>query len=602
MNPSSSPPAFVTRLEDLLAVTVMALVWLVPNHQPPWQSFHHELMMGVVLVGALALACWQGRWRWPWTGVGLMLWLCALLPWIQFALGLIPMVGQALVASVYVAGVAAAFTLGVADAQASGRLFRIMAGALVLAAVLNVPVQIIQWYRWYSLDLDSWLLLLVTPLGPGSRPSGMILQPNQLATIQVWGLIGLTWLRWTGHIGKSIFCIGFILIGIGLGLTQSRTGLVELAVVSVLLTWSMRPAGRPKLAIVWLLLLLLLLLWGVNFSLVASWAGVPADVAGGAGGARLTTLDSVRIDGWRAYLAAIAYSPLWGYGIAELGHAYTTMATERPEIFIGQRFVHAHNAILDLMLWVGIPLALLMILALAVWGIARFATVPHHPERVFPLSMLTALAVHAMLELPHHFLYFLAPAAMAAGMLHVTSDRRVVHSAPRWVWLIPAGVGAALVAAIAHDYFPYQERYTEWRFENARVGRPPGIETAPPLVLTQIHDELALYRLRFDDTLTESKLVWINRVAAGVASPAAYRVAATANAHLGHRDKAHEWMMRLNAILTEAEVQVMVEYWKDDQIRLPTLLGLDWPQYQGKYRTSSPLSISPSIPAVPTSD
>lgn len=575
----------------------MALVWLVPNHQPPWQSFHHELMMGAVLVGALALACWQGRWRWPLMWAGSALWLCTLLPWVQWTFGLIPMSGQALVASVYAAAVAAAFTLGVADAQASGRLFRIMACALVLAAVSNVPVQIIQWYRWYSFDLDSWLLLLVTPLGPGNRPSGMILQPNQLATLQVWGLLGLTWLRWRGHVGKALFGLGFVLIGIGLGLTQSRTGLVELAVASVLLTGVISPAGRPALAVACWSLLLVLVWWGFNFPAVATWAGVPVDIAGGETEARLTALDSVRIDGWRAYLAAIAHSPWWGHGITELGHAYTTAASERPEIFIGQRFVHAHNAVLDLMLWVGVPLALLVVLALVVWGVKRLATIRRHPDKVFALAILMTFAVHAMLELPHQFMYFLVPAAMAAGMLHVIEGQKPIRSAPGWVWLIPAGVGAALAAAIAYDYFPYQERYTEWRFENARVGQPPGIETSPPLVLTQIHDELALYRLRFDDALDESRLVWVNRVAAGVASPAAYHIAAMANAHLGHREIALDWMMRLNAILTEGEVHVMVETWKTDQLRLPTLQGLDWPTYQGKYRSLRLPLASPSEPA-----
>ncbi len=478
-------------------------------------------------------------------------------------------------------------------------MFRILAGGLVLGALLNVPIQIIQWYQWYSLDLDSITLLLVTQINSAQRPSGMILQPNQLATIQVWGLIGLTWLHWRGHVGRELFLAAFLLVGMGLGLTQSRAGLLELLFVTVLLTvafWR-QMSSRFWLGI-WWFTCSFQFLWALQFKKVADWLNVPTEAE-----ARLSAIDGARLDAWKAYWAAVRHEPWWGYGVGDLGYAYTSVAAERPEMFIGQRFAHSHNAILDLVLWVGLPLATLLILLSTVWVCRCVRAVYQRRDLVFPLALLGSFAIHAMLELPHHFLYFLVPAGICAGWLHHSVSKRTSEW-PTYSWVV-AGFGGLMAAALVSvDYFPYQERYTEWRYENARVGSPPGTPVKSPLVLNQIHDELALYRLRFDETLTEEKLDWVNRVAAAVASPAGYHIAAKANAQLGQNERARDWMMRLNAILTEDNVKLMQYIWKNDQARLPRLQSIDWPGYQGK-RSSvqfTPEFVQPRLDGIPSQE
>lgn len=597
MSPRLSSPGLLA-IEDALAMLAMALVWLVPNHQLPWSAFHHELTMGVVLSTGCLLAAWQGRWKLPVSTASIGLLLLALVPWGQWLAGIIPLSGSALISSLYVAATAVAFALGHSGAAQGERLFRVLAGGLVVAALLNVPIQVIQWYQWYSVDFDSIMLMLVTPINAAQRPSGMILQPNQLATIQVWGLISLAWLHRRGHVGRLLFILTFALIGVGLGLTQSRAGLLELLFVGVLLTVACWGQPSKFWLITWWVMCALQIVWAVNFKTVADWLNVPTEAV-----ARLSSIDGARLDAWKAFAAAMVQEPWWGYGVGDLGFAYTAVAADRPEIFIGQRFAHSHNFVIDLALWVGIPLAALLLTVWALWAWRCFRAIVLNRDLVFPFAMLSALLIHALLELPHQFLYFLVPAGICAGCLHHTVSRHT-----RWLptssWFLVGVLGLASSAVVSIDYFPYQERYTEWRFESARVGVPPGTEVHPPLVLNQIHDELALYRMGIDSNLTEEKLNWVNRVAAATASPAAYHIAAQANAYLGFNHQAYDWMMRLNAILPQDDVKLMQYIWRNDQTRLPQLMSIDWPPYQGKRSTVqfTPEYVLPRLGGIPEAE
>lgn len=575
------------RVENALAAALLALVWLVPNHQLPWSAFHHELVIAVVLGFAALVIARTTRWPLPLSVPALFLLGLALVPLLQWGAGLIPKIGTAAVSTAYVAATALAFIVGQASRQNDhARLLDVVMAGLAAAAALNVPVQWIQWLQWYSSDFDSLVLLLVTPIDEFQRPSGMILQPNQLATIQVWGLIGLTWFRHRGVLSTPTFLLLFAWTGVGFGLTQSRAGLLEVAVVAGLLLCALRGPGKWALVITWFAFLGVQIAWSMNFNEVAVWLGVRQDAQ-----ARLTAIDGARIDAWRAFGAAILERPWFGFGLTDGGAAYVELASARPDFYIGQRFAHAHNALLDLVLWFGIPLAILIVLATLVWSARRLMQLQGHGDRVLTMAALFAFAVHAMLELPHQFLYFLVPVGFFAGWLNpLVGQPWVIGALPRVTWV---GAGAAVLAVsawISADYFPYQERYTEWRFENNRVGKRPDIEVHRPLLLNQIHDELALYRLVVSQPLDERKLDWVAETARSVNSPPGYYMAAKAFAVSGRPDDALVWMHRFNAIMGMEGVTTIQSIWRRDQAELPRLAALAWPPFEGR---TSAFKLSP---------
>lgn len=596
MQPSYTP---LQQIENVLAAMALSVIWLMPNHQLPWSGFHHELVMGVML-GLMALVmAWQTNWRIPLSLPVLVLCALAVVPWLQWAGGLISKVGTAAVSSAYVAAMVLAFVLGhAARLHRHRRLMDIFFGAVALAAAVNVPVQWIQWFQWYSTDVESWLLFLVTPIAADQRPSGLILQPNQLATIQVWGLIGLTWLRHHRVLSAFMFALLFAWIGIGIGLTQSRAGLLEMGVVIALLSIALKGDSRRGILVVWWMALLVLVVWSLHFKGVAAWVGIEENAE-----ARLTSIDGARIDAWRAFGAALLERPWLGYGLTDSGGAYVAVAHLHPELFIGQRFAHAHNAVLDVLLWFGIPLGLLVLGLIGTWLGRRLMSLRAAPESVLPLALLCALGVHAMLELPHQFLYFLAPAALAAGWSMPERRGDMWPGLHRSAWWFAGAAALGVASWISADYFPYQERYTEWRFENSRVGKRPDIEVHAPRVLNQIHDELVLYRLPLRTGMDAKELKWIADTAGAVNSPPAYYAAAKAFALNGDPGSARVWMMRFNAIMGEAGVAQIQPIWSRDQLAYPVLASQPWPAYAGRRTTFqfAPADRSADLP-LPTPD
>ncbi len=567
------------RLENVLAAIALSLVWLVPNHQLPWSAFHHELAMAVALGLAAFVLASQTRWCPPISMFSGVLACIAIVPWLQWFGGSIPKVGTAAVSSAYVAAAMLAFWMGhAARVHDHRRILDIAFAALALAAALNVPVQWIQWMQWYSTDFDSLVLLLVTPISEQQRPSGMILQPNQLATIQAWGLIAISWFRFRRMLSLPTFVLLFAWIGIGIGLTQSRAGLLELLVVLGLLVFAFKGRAQRGILLTWCVGLALLVAWSLHFKSVAEWVGMQQGAE-----ARLTSIDGARIDAWRAFGSAVLERPWFGYGLTDGGFAYVAVAHLQPELFIGQRFAHAHNVIIDALLWFGIPLTALLLFLLGIWVAKRLLSLSKQPENAFALALLGALGVHAMLELPHQFLYFVAPAALFAGWLMPVGTG--APSLPRATWAGAGLLTLVVAGTIAADYFPYQERYTEWRFENNRVGKRPDIEVHKPFVLNQIHDELLLYRLPLREGMTPSELQWVSETARSVNSPQAYYFAAKAYALSGQSEAARVWMMRFNAIMGTEGVQTIQSIWHRDQAAFPSLAGVVWPDYAGRSTT-----------------
>ena len=61
--------------------------------------------------------------------------------------------------------------------------------AVLVAALVSVGLQLCQWLALSEHDaVAAWVLPL-----PGSRPYANLMQPNQLATLQLWGLLACGW-------------------------------------------------------------------------------------------------------------------------------------------------------------------------------------------------------------------------------------------------------------------------------------------------------------------------------------------------------------------------------------------------------------------------
>jgi hypothetical protein len=201
---------------------------------------------------------------------------------------------------------------------------------------------------------------------------------------------------------------------------------------------------------------------------------------------------------WKQCLAGIEASPWIGYGWRQsaVGQKMGALVVDG-----WQAADYAHNLFLDLMLWVGVPVALVVI-GVGLWWVARAFLRLRGATEVLLFATILPLAVHSMFEFPFAYSYFLFPAMWVAAVLARMQSQRIAApgTLPPSRMRAPAAVFVALFAAAgaaaATEYLQAEEDYRVMRFELRRVGRTPDGYEAPNLVvLTQLDELLKLGRI-----------------------------------------------------------------------------------------------------------
>ena len=106
--------------------------------------------------------------------------------WLQWAGGLIIYSGDALVSSLFLAGIGLAWCLGSRTAYVSGEPERVLilaATLMVVAACASSFMAVLQW-----LNQEEGMWFFVAERGP-NRPYANLAQPNLLATLLVMGVV-----------------------------------------------------------------------------------------------------------------------------------------------------------------------------------------------------------------------------------------------------------------------------------------------------------------------------------------------------------------------------------------------------------------------------
>ena len=117
---------------------------------------------------------------------------------------------------------------------------------------------------------------------------------------------------------------------------------------------------------------------------------------------------------WQVCLSAIAQRPWFGFGWGQVAVAQQSALLLQPAS--GEYFAYAHNIILDMLLWNGVPLGGLLVLSFAVWLAGRLKRVATAEGAILSMAVGVFL-VHSLLEYPHAYPYFLLPVGMMLGAL-----------------------------------------------------------------------------------------------------------------------------------------------------------------------------------------
>jgi hypothetical protein len=481
-----------------LLVTVLAALgsaallvsWLMPNHYPPWTSFHGE----AAAFAALCSLCVARALRQDATAIGVAPFICALLCILigaQWAFGQIAYGGDALLSILYLSGFALAWWLGANSVDSSGQRDPLswLAILIVAGAAVSVFIAILQW-----LGIESDLGIFAADRGPNMRPFGNLAQPNHLATLCLMATVLSLPLLDAGWIKRWQWAALLAWFTLGLAMTESRSGQLGALVIGILLLAKSGSSAKLNLRKVvpawWAMLSFAVWIWPV----VNDMLYLRAQRVGG------WAQDSDRIIMWRQSSFAIMQSPWIGYGWRQ-----SLVGQKLGAVAIPGRLApdYAHSIVLDLALWVGIPLAAALVVGGFAWLVRVFWRAKGAPQ-LYAFAAVAPVAVHSLFEFPFAYSYFLFPTVWLLGLLSSMQDVRDRSEARakcgQWVTraaLVFTLVFSAVCAAVAVEYAKAEEDYRVMRFELRRLGRTPSDYETPHLtLLTQLEAMLTLGRLR----------------------------------------------------------------------------------------------------------
>ena len=543
----------------------LALGWLLPNHYPPWSSFHFDAWVAAAMLPVSLATILLGVPLVRWNAISLLVAGLALLLALQYQQGLIALAGNAWVCAGYLFGFLLALVTGARwaaaneDQPADGVFL-----AIGIAAMLSVGLQLHQWLELDRLDIWS--------MGQGyGRPFANFGQPNQLGTFLLWALLATGWGYVRNFIGArtSIFVALYLLFG--LALTASRTAWIALFLV-VVAAWAWRrlwPSSRLPMAITCLAAYFVVCVISIGWINQLLQLGSPYD---GEGIARIT--GELRPAVWSLFVDAALQRPLFGYGWNQVGLAEVMASTDRNALH--QFFSQSHNLFLDLVLWCGIPVGL-TVSAFLIWWFLRHILAVRRAEDALLLLLLIVVANHAMLELPLHYAYFLLPTGLVMGALDARMGARAVFVTGRWaaalVWLF----SSAVLALIIRDYRQVESSYQTLRFEWANVKTLPA-QTPDVVLLTQWRDYFRLIRLEPTSDMSDAELAWIENVTMHYPNIGFFQKLATALAMNRRPEEAAIWLTRMCRIAPESQCRAVKAAWAIQVQREVVLTAVPWPK------------------------
>jgi hypothetical protein len=377
-------------------------------------------------------------------------------------------------------------------------------------------------------------------------------------------------LRESRRIGSATWTLAAAFLVFGMAMSGSRTGWLQVATVAALVIWRTRHLPAAMLRVPHALAML-----GMLAAFTLAWPGLnEALLLSGSRSAADQAQAGLRLPIWRLSLDAMGRQPLWGYGWQQIPSAQWAVALDHPPL---QRyFEHAHNAVLDLMLWAGVPVGG-AIAACAGYSLWRQARAIDDARALWLFAGVLGFLVHAMLEQPHAYAYLLIPAGVAIGMVHgLCPGQRSVVVRPfvsRTAWAV---VGTALVVT-ASDYVEVEHNYRAARMEST-FGDRRIVTPAPDLhVLSQLEAFMRFIRTQARPGMTPGEVQAMREVAHRYAHPPVLLRLALAEGLNGQPDAARDTLRRLCAMHVRDRCVEGRESWLALQQQFPSLVAVPAP-------------------------
>jgi O-antigen ligase len=359
---------------------------------------------------------------------------------------------------------------------AAAHALQVVSGALVAAGCLNAAFVALQLagYEFRGFVLTSHASGL-------ARASGLLSQPNQLAVLLTWSLLGLLYLHLRGRMRNVPALLLAACLVAALLLTRSRATYVYVAAVAPLLALALRRALVKRwwlpiaVAVCYLLLDL-----GLRLLLPAlDPAGASQLIRPLDGSSTMARLAFIR-DGWALFLSA----PLLGVGWHNFASARWSLPTAIPLEF---NALHAHNVVINLLVEVGATGFAIVALGVGLWAF-RAVRAPLTIERAIAFALVAVVALYSLFEFPLWLANFLMPTAVLVGLLEVRATTFAVSGAFNGLRAASALALPVFVAAVMLDYARVESVY---RASFVPALRPPTLQDVLRTANTTLYREEA---------------------------------------------------------------------------------------------------------------
>ena len=518
----------------ILASLLLSFAWLSPFHTYPWVTFSSELAtFGAALV---LLALFLNR-NIQIPKLQLYILPVAFIPLLQWSSGLVSDFSVALLSTAYLFGfwvmVAMGYNLSL-QPNAREQLMKQVCWLLLIIASVTSLIAMVQWLGFESSVYGIMQL-------KGNRPYANFGQPNNLATFLIIGLMGALFLYEKHKASLWLLIPSSLSILFAICLTQSRTSL--LVCIFICIYWVIKQyKNKPRLNFI------KLFGWAATYFLIAGYLlPIIAQVMTTNVGEAVTHTASLaeragsgheRLGMWMQIIHAIGERPWFGYGWNQ-----TSVAVVESIHFntVQVWFNSAHNIVLDLLVWNGLPLGFLIIAYFAIW----FFWLSKNAKdtiSIVAILMVSAILMHAMLEFPQRYAYFLLPMGFLLGLIQaqtpnlngVSLHRNII----RCVWL----VSLIVLLLIWRDYKLFQEN-SKLVFKQKPVSEEI-LGSSKILILTQFQQRLDWIALKPQTLMSDSDLSIIGEMVENKATP--------------YNLKKYAQLLVYNHKLDEAEQQLFV--------------------------------------------